>query len=673
MRTILLFFVALFAVGCANQSDRYSRETPSIVILPYFAESHIGKASQSSFAVGDKIGLCAILTGQELRKGGNLINNACFESLADGSVRAQPTDLYYPDKASSLDLMAYYPYQSDILDLTSFKHSVKTDQSTAEDLTKSDFCFARQTTFPTSEARQMRFAHLLSKVSLDVALPSRIGAREVVDIEHIAVIDATLDVVVDLSADAPLTLGSAMGSIRTSGREIILPAQTFNKNVPLFSITVRYSNSETESFVYAPSQDMVLAESTTSHVSLTLSDKGAVDLSGSVLTEPWTESLADGGVEQSVKNSFTAQWRLPHKDYASINKVVLTIKDPLSGVVSDLPTTFTRIEAGATSEMCTILFSFAPSSSVGLTYPYLIEGVKFYAAATLVQDCKTVIAAKVYRSGPYTIGIEQDNLLAIATGTIKSWTELTLGGGVVGGGVTSSFRLRLIEPSYPIAQISQVRIKIGTTTYVFEGLTFEPTSNVLLSTSKEFAFPDKNGLSPKGYPYTISRVDLYDAKGLLLNGAAASVEVTRSGLVSLQFYRNEIVWLANTVSLWGEATSGGDTDYSGPLASNPLTLYYMDGQATLFRPCTSAAKMVVTIDGAEVTYPLVMTGNGSSAKSASFEVSTGIPVESLPTNYPYSIGRVKIYDSSSNLLIDEDLATPIKVRRAGALILRVIR
>lgn len=666
--------MSLLVGSCANQSKDLL-QTPSIIVLPYFTDTAVGKASEVSFDVGDRIGLYATLKGQEIRAAGNLIDNALFESSADGSIRARPVDIFYPDKSSMVELLAYYPYQSTISDITALAHSVKLNQSTAADLSASDLCLARQTTHPTAEPRPMHFRHLLSKLNFSVTLPAKIGERTVASLSQISLLEAVVDVTLNAASTSadPVSLGSIRHSVVTSASDLIVPAQRFTRHSPLLSITVRYTNSQTESFTFAPPQDIVLAPSTTSSFSLSLSDKGSVELSGGILVEPWTECVTQGAAALCANNSFTAHWRLPHPDFASINSVVLSVRNSLTGQVSDLPATFTRIEPGATSTMCAILFSFEPTAATGLSYPYSVERVKFYKGLTLVQDCPSLIAVNVYKRGDYTLGIDQDNILTIGTGAIGSWDDLVQGGGVNGGGVTSSFRIRLIEPPYEATKISSIHFKIGSRSYVFDGLTIEAGSNVLLSTTSEFTFPDKNGFSPTAYPYTIDRVDLYDNRGLLLSSLVTSLEVARSGLVTLQLYRNELIALRGMVSSWGESASGGDAEYSGALASNATTLYYVDAQATLLRPCTSAAKMVLTIDGAQVAYNVAMSGNGSSAKSAQVEIATGIPTLSVPTTYPYYIEGVLIYDASDNLLIDGVFSVPLKVRRPGDLSLRVLR
>ncbi len=91
---------------------------------------------------------------------GNSVNNGKFSY--DGT-QWNPQRTYYWNEGKQ-DVYAYYPYDAGTDDVSDYKFTVRTDQSTAEGYGKSDFLWAKTADVAASASPiTLKFDHLLSR------------------------------------------------------------------------------------------------------------------------------------------------------------------------------------------------------------------------------------------------------------------------------------------------------------------------------------------------------------------------------------------------------------------------------------------------------------------------------------------------------------------------------
>ena len=140
------------------------------------------KASADGFDDKDALGLFAVnYTGDNtaagtLKNSGNQADNVKY-IFDKSSVKWSPvTEVYYKDIETNVDLYLYYPYQSNITDVTAAGFEVQHDQSTTATSTTlsgyeaSDFLWGKATNVAPSSAKvTVQMKHKMSAVSVTLA------------------------------------------------------------------------------------------------------------------------------------------------------------------------------------------------------------------------------------------------------------------------------------------------------------------------------------------------------------------------------------------------------------------------------------------------------------------------------------------------------------------------
>lgn len=185
----ILTFVAFFAAVACSKNESGSEQFGQIKIEPV-----ITKATEVNFEQGDKIGV-DIACGDE-----KYAENAEFSY--DGTSFNGGLN-WYAEGTTKSTFTAYYPYAATGLP-TSF--TVQADQSTLENLTKSDFMLARKSeVLPTGNPVTMVFKHKLTRMIVELTNESGGSIDEVIlqKAKKTAKINpSTLEVSVDEDSEA---------------------------------------------------------------------------------------------------------------------------------------------------------------------------------------------------------------------------------------------------------------------------------------------------------------------------------------------------------------------------------------------------------------------------------------------------------------------------------------
>ena len=129
------------------------------------------RANDSNFQTDDKVGIYVVNyngeTAGSLANSGNHVDNIGFEY--NGSAWAPDETIYWKDKKTSADFYAYYPYSTNVTDVTTHPFSVKADQRSEANFWASDFLWGKETNVtPTSSAVAIKTNHVLSRMIIEV-------------------------------------------------------------------------------------------------------------------------------------------------------------------------------------------------------------------------------------------------------------------------------------------------------------------------------------------------------------------------------------------------------------------------------------------------------------------------------------------------------------------------
>lgn len=119
-RPLYLYLLLLLIVhACSKENDSFldkeTEKTPLRFSSVLF-ENDITRASGTTWDSGDQIGVFAVQHQSALAPGNIVDNNENipFETNGNGFFYAKGKKIYYPEEEASMDIIAYYPYRSDL-------------------------------------------------------------------------------------------------------------------------------------------------------------------------------------------------------------------------------------------------------------------------------------------------------------------------------------------------------------------------------------------------------------------------------------------------------------------------------------------------------------------------------------------------------------------------------
>lgn len=243
---VSVILVTFALSSCGSESPEPENMTNGKVAMLFnFSHPSESRATETSFEVGDVVGLFVSEADRPLEIAGNTINN---ENLTFTGSTWDPSRKLYWD-AGSYNVYAYYPRISEIESITDLEFGVKTDQrlTSGEAMggyEQSDFLFVSAKGISASATPvNLRFKHIMSKISIRLIkgedFEGEIPETATVYI-HNTVTDASIDLMAGVATKALRGTAKTVTARQegpTTYSAIIVPQRLENR-VPLVEVVM---------------------------------------------------------------------------------------------------------------------------------------------------------------------------------------------------------------------------------------------------------------------------------------------------------------------------------------------------------------------------------------------------------------------------------------------------
>lgn len=516
-----LFFLTMLlsgALSCARQADSASGDPFAVALL----FSSDGASKVDALVAGDAVGVFARIDGRETYG----LENHKFRSTSTGTLTGDPA-AYYPDSKQATRLYAYYPYLAGTGDGGLVAWRTPMDQTALADYRHADLLWGEAITTPVAEAVPVGFAHLLSRVAIEVH--DELGV--LLPLERVALHQVLTDGVLDATTGL-FVAAQTRKNVEAAGRnELVVPSQSITQ----FTFQVGVTE-----YTFLSTAPIVLdqGKSHTLHLTLRQASQTPQVVLDRVSTDDWVISSGAGQVQHRVHNTITAHWLLPHPDFATATKILLHVVDGVSGANYSVPSLSYAHDPTSSGSVGAATFTI--EAVEGLSYPFKIESIDFLRPdGSVVQSCPTLTAQGIYRSGAVSFGIYQDHILLVTTDPITAWDEVLIPGGFDDYKYQgNTFVVKAVNPPFEWGEVHTVRFKIWNGMAEWRGLDLAqvPSNHSLLTATGVFTFPDSNGYLPELRHYPIEYVELADAGGGYLYRGYCQFEVAETGQIVLWLY-----------------------------------------------------------------------------------------------------------------------------------------
>lgn len=314
---IRILLTALLPLGaCSDDLKTGAGEgDTSLPIILKAAYPTATRASDAGFEDGDRMGLYVLDhtagTAQAI-DGAPHASNVRFEFDETTNTCRGVTDIYWTDKQTPADFVAYYPFTDDIADPRELPLAVERRQDTeGEDgnpggYEASDFLYVRlPKVMPTGETVNLTFGHALAGIRVSLVAGDGFGADEWSGMEKsVGIMNTVAAGSIDL-ADGTVTPGSGTPTtiipLQHDGdyRAVVIP-QSVAAGKSLVALTVGGIGYE-----LVKSEDMIYQAGKMHSFTITVSKKGEGGLSFALTTEgitDWFDSVEfrDGLMRQYI-------------------------------------------------------------------------------------------------------------------------------------------------------------------------------------------------------------------------------------------------------------------------------------------------------------------------------------------------------------------------------------
>ena len=212
MKRLTVIIAAALAIFSCSKQESVRPVQQGEVRFTTNIQTYTVKATDTAFENNDEIGIFA---GAPIGK-----NNV--KAVVTGTSLIPVTPIkWVEDNNSVVDFVAYYPY-ADAATLTDYVFEVQTNQSSAENYTKSDLMLAKKSSAPTENAVELAFSHALSKVVINLtnSVPETTVSRvEFEGVKMSAKVNLSTGALSELGAEGTIT-ANANG---TAYQLILLP------------------------------------------------------------------------------------------------------------------------------------------------------------------------------------------------------------------------------------------------------------------------------------------------------------------------------------------------------------------------------------------------------------------------------------------------------------------
>ena len=256
----LLGGLALSFVGCMQDIDEPMFNTPTpegniAINIDGSIDQVSTRANASGFCNGDAVGIYAVNYDGEtpgtMVAEGNQADNVRFIFNFDEYRWIPDYDIYYKDDHTAVDLIGYYPYNSNIEDVTAYPFEVQQKQNT--DATNgmiggyeaSDFLWGKaENVAPTASRIKLQFHHRMAGVQVSLVEGSDWSEGEWAQVsKEILVTNTKRKATIDLATGTITATGDVQDTdiipYADGGewRAVVVP-QTVPSGTPLLSLTV---------------------------------------------------------------------------------------------------------------------------------------------------------------------------------------------------------------------------------------------------------------------------------------------------------------------------------------------------------------------------------------------------------------------------------------------------
>ena len=164
---VLCLVLALLSASCVNKISDEVQESNIPITFSTKTSKSATKATNNTFETGDRMGIFAMLTGNDLNKE-RYIDNLLLE-CGEGTTLLPQKEVYYPEGDATLDFISYYPYQTNGISEGGYllNVTVQTDQSKSSNYSLSNFMTARTENVANNEETvQLEYKHQFAKIKL---------------------------------------------------------------------------------------------------------------------------------------------------------------------------------------------------------------------------------------------------------------------------------------------------------------------------------------------------------------------------------------------------------------------------------------------------------------------------------------------------------------------------
>lgn len=150
---LLWIYLTLLFMGCQDEFEtrpEINHQSVTFSVTQCSPEDVLTRATDAGFEIGDEIGIYVVRrngsTPESLKVSGNYADNRRYRIDSNGNLQPYcEADKIYLSRSDKYDFYAYYPYNENLSDPTSYCFNLNTDQTGKEVYTKNDVMIARNT------------------------------------------------------------------------------------------------------------------------------------------------------------------------------------------------------------------------------------------------------------------------------------------------------------------------------------------------------------------------------------------------------------------------------------------------------------------------------------------------------------------------------------------------
>lgn len=290
----LAVLAATVLTGCSNDSDVFN--TPDYADTPIGLNVNVGPmATRAGYdndnLTGSSFGLYLTTDGTNSDSRYNCTNLEVIYN--NGWTFKYGEQLLWKSNDATVTYYAYLPYTGTVSDATNYAFTVKTDQSTEDNVKASDLLWTGQQTATPGTALDITFKHALSK--LNVTLTKGTELEDELTFKSVTLSNCATATTVNLT-------DGTVGTATNSGQTITLYAATENKQYECIlvpqtfaqSLKVEITGNNGKVYTFTSNKDLTFASGEQYTLNLTVGrDKVTT---GTISAESWGDEQQGGNL-----------------------------------------------------------------------------------------------------------------------------------------------------------------------------------------------------------------------------------------------------------------------------------------------------------------------------------------------------------------------------------------